>query len=76
MACSSPTIEDVTEEIDAEHPLRLEYGFLMDNVTGVRNLSGSHGAFLLYPNPHYEAFDEEVKYKKSDHLIINVIFSV
>ncbi|XP_049953527.1 plexin-A4 isoform X2 [Schistocerca serialis cubense] len=72
MACSSPTIE-VTSEPDAEHPLTLEYGFLMDNVTGVRNLSVKPGYshFLLYPNPIYEPFDEEVKYYKSDYLTIN-----
>lgn len=73
MVCKSPTIE-VPENVllDAERPLALEYGFRMDNVTGVQNLS-QHGFnhFLLYPNPIYEVFDEEVKYYKSDYLTIN-----
>ena len=73
MMCKSPTIE-VPEHVmlDAERPLSLEYGFRMDNVTGVQNLS-QHGFnhFLLYPNPIYEVFDEEVKYYKSDYLTIN-----
>ncbi|XP_066584060.1 plexin-A4 [Prorops nasuta] len=73
MVCNSPTI-DVPEnvQLDAERPLSLEYGFHMDNVTGVRNLSrqGLHH-FLLYPNPVYDVFDEEVKYYKSDYLTIN-----
>uniref|UniRef100_A0A224XGD6 Putative plexins functional semaphorin receptor n=1 Tax=Panstrongylus lignarius TaxID=156445 RepID=A0A224XGD6_9HEMI len=72
MLCWSPKIDigpDV--EIDAEHPIQLEFGFNMDNVTGVRNLSAQHGAFLLYPNPVYERFDEEIKYYKSDYLTIN-----
>ncbi|XP_063219970.1 plexin-A1 [Bacillus rossius redtenbacheri] len=70
MACTSPTIK-VEEDIDAENPLKLEYGFLMDNVAGVQNLSVDYKAFLLYPNPVYEPFDEEVKYYKSDYLTIN-----
>lgn len=73
MICNSPTIEIPDDVVlDAEHPLSLEYGFRMDNVTGVQNLS-VHGFnnFLLYPNPVYEEFDEEVKYYKSDYLTIN-----
>lgn len=72
MACSSPTIH-VTQLLDADNPLGLEYGFLMDNVTGVQNLSmKTSSRFLLYPNPVYEKFDEHVKYYKSDYLTINV----
>jgi plexin A len=73
MACPSPNIV-VQEPLDAEHPLPLQYGFRMDNVTGVQNLSIKEGYsfFLLYPNPVYEPFDEEVKYYKSDYLTINV----
>ena len=73
MACPSPNII-VHDPIDAEHPLDLEYGFRMDNVSGVQNLSMKSGYthFLLYPNPVYEPFDEEVKYYKSDYLTINV----
>jgi plexin A len=73
MACPSPDIE-VEEILDADNPLRLQYGFRMDNVSGVQNLSVKEGYsfFLLYPNPVYEPFDEEVKYYKSDYLTINV----
>lgn len=73
MICKSPTIE-VPEHavLDAEKPVQLVYGFRMDNVTGVQNLS-QHGFnhFLLYPNPIYDVFDEEIKYYKSDYLTIN-----
>lgn len=73
MICKSPTIE-VPDNVmlDAEKPHPLEYGFRMDNVTGVQNLT-QHGfnSFLLYPNPIYDVFDEEVKYYKSDYLTIN-----
>ncbi|XP_012277326.1 plexin-A4 [Orussus abietinus] len=73
MVCRSPTIE-VPENVELgdERPLPLEYGFRMDNVTSVRNLS-QHGFnhFLLYPNPVYKVFDEEIKYYKNDYLTIN-----
>ncbi|KAK7867968.1 hypothetical protein R5R35_004968 [Gryllus longicercus] len=71
MACASPEIE-VKGPIDADDPLKLEYGFRMDNVSGVQNLSArTNTHFLLYPNPIYEPFDEEIKYYKSDYLTIN-----
>ncbi|KAK0081171.1 hypothetical protein PV325_012648 [Microctonus aethiopoides] len=73
MDCRSPTIEVPDHVVlDAEKPLSLEYGFRMDNVTGVQNLSqNGFNHFLLYPNPIYDKFDEEVKYYKSDYLTIN-----
>ncbi|KAF7989684.1 hypothetical protein HCN44_008358 [Aphidius gifuensis] len=73
MECRSPTIEIPDNVIlDAEHPLPLEYGFRMDNVTGVQNLSqNGFQHFLLYPNPIYDSFGEDVKYYKSDYLTIN-----
>lgn len=72
MACPSPVIDIGDTLVDAEHPEKLEFGFKMDNVTGVQNLSSPLGHFLLYPNPIYEPFDEDVKYYKSDYLTINV----
>lgn len=73
MVCFSPKINVPKEvEIDAEQPMQLEFGFKMDNVSRVQNLSMQHGHFLLYPNPVYEPFDEKIKYYKSDYLTINV----
>lgn len=73
MACASPVIDVGDKQLDAEHPEKLEYGFKMDNVAGVQNLSQhDFPKFLLYPNPVYEPFDEDVKYYKSDYLTINV----
>lgn len=74
MICESPVIESENRQLDSEKPLNLEYGFQMDNVPGVQNLSMQQNkqAFQLYPNPIYEPFDEEVKYYKSDYLTINV----
>ncbi|KAF6215982.1 hypothetical protein GE061_000319 [Apolygus lucorum] len=72
MLCFSPKIDlgnDV--EIDAEHPMQLEFGFKMDNVLGVQNLSSNGHHFMLYPNPVYDRFDEDIKYYKSDYLTIN-----
>lgn len=73
MICDSPVIEVDETKLDADKPLHLEYGFRMDDVKGVQNLTGQHNfnSFLLYPNPIYEKFSEEVKYYKSDYLTIN-----
>jgi len=78
MACKSPNIEFEAKEPDLEPAKGLVYGFHMDNVQGVQNLSNQKGysRFYLYPNPVYEAFDEEIKYYKSDYLTINVSFYI
>ncbi|XP_008204796.2 plexin-A4 [Nasonia vitripennis] len=72
MICKSPEIDVLLGALDAEKPLSLEYGFRMDNVARVQNLTqqGLH-PFLLYPDPVYDVFDTEVKYYKSDYLTIN-----
>lgn len=73
MICDSPVIEADEAKLDADKPMHLEYGFRMDDVKGVQNLTNQLGynSFLLYPNPVYERFSEEVKYYKSDYLTIN-----
>lgn len=74
MTCESPVIEiEGLTTLDADSPLALEYGFRMDNVSGVQNLTLNRefNPFLLYPNPVFEPFDKEVKYYKSDYLNIN-----
>ena len=60
---------------DFSEPLALDYGFIMDDVESLRNLTASANftKFLLYPDPVYEKFNEEVKYYKSDYLNINGI---
>ena len=50
----------------------MEYGFIMDNVMAVQNLSGKNqNHFELYPNPSYLPFEDNVKYFKSEYLTIN-----
>lgn len=72
MVCSSPVIDADNGSLDADKPVLLEYGFLMDNVAGVQNLSQKlNNHFELYPNPVYLAFEENVKYYKSVYLTIN-----
>ncbi|KAM7341328.1 plexin A [Cochliomyia hominivorax] len=73
MICDSPEIDTVNSDLlDAENPEKLEYGFLMDNVLQVQNLSHKHNNYFeLYPNPVYFNFEERVKYYKSEYLTIN-----
>ncbi|KAJ8955408.1 hypothetical protein NQ318_003506 [Aromia moschata] len=74
MVCNSPVIDAAEDvKLDADNPLKLEYGFRMDNVTGVQNLTSNKdfNPFLLFPNPVFIPFEKEVKYYKSDYLNIN-----
>ena len=73
MECRSPAVPVLGQQISPEDPLSLDYGFFMDDVPSVQNLSRLPGfsPFILYPDPVYEKFDEEVKYYKSDYLTIN-----
>lgn len=72
MVCDSPKIDSDKLDLDADEPLLLEYGFKMDDVGTVANLTNrEHHAFQLFPNPVYYPFEESVKYYKSDYLTIN-----
>lgn len=79
MECKSPEISNLPgDQIDDENGMQLDYGFIMDHVKAVRDLSrGGFTAFLVYPNPVYFQFEdddrvsEEIKQYKSDYLTIN-----
>lgn len=81
MKCKSPAVP--TEKlshlfpiIDGE-PVELNYGFIMDHVSSVMDLTkklNPFPKFLMYPDPVYYKFQETdlIKYYKSDYLTINV----
>lgn len=73
MACDSPVIDAEHAVLDPGRPLQLEYGFQMDDVLAVQNLTRrvEHNAFELYPNPVYHMFEEKMKFFKSEYLTIN-----
>jgi plexin A len=76
MFCSSPKISAPVawRSIDSPEPTKLDFGFIMDDVTRVQNLSKVLNAYvLLYPDPEFNKFDEEggIKYYKSDYLTLN-----
>lgn len=72
MECDSPVIDADNDKLSADEPAKLEFGFIMDDVTGVQNLSAKgQQKFELYPNPTYEPFEEPTKYVKSEYLTIN-----
>lgn len=73
MVCDSPVIDADSAKLDPEQPDQLEYGFKMDDVIEVKNLSASLGLprFELFPNPDYFKFEEDIKYFKSEYLTIN-----
>lgn len=78
MTCLSPSVPE--EKIKAyrlspEEPVELDYGFFMDNVEGVHHLASRRNnrlpMFLMYSNPEYKPFPEEIKFYKGDYLTIN-----
>jgi len=76
MHCLSPKIDVPVpwRNPDNPEPIQLDFGFVMDNVKRVQNLSRvlkSH--FLLYPDPEFRPFEEPdgIKYYKSDYLTLN-----
>lgn len=86
MYCTSPSLlsqvpvglsEPVVEEDIASDALLLYYGFLMDGVQLLQNISltGVGGAMLIFPDPTFEPFEGGSKqffYSKNEYLTINV----
>lgn len=63
MECKSPKIiVGDNRDIDNENGMELEYGFIMDHVSSVRNLSRKPNfqSFLVYPDPVYYPFEKHV----------------
>lgn len=72
-----PTSPEYSNSGETSEVIELDYGFIMDDVQGVRSLtrqSNKFTKFHLYPNPVYYQFTEPegIKYYKSDYLTINV----
>ena len=71
MRCISPIINANDEKLDPDNPVKLEFGFIMDGVASVRDLSSKgHAKFKLYPNPIFYPFPELVKYITNQLLTI------
>lgn len=77
MSCLSPHVpEDIIPyQLSSDEPVELDYGFFMDDVESVHNLatrrSNQLPMFLMFANPEFKPFPEEVKFYKSDYLTIN-----
>ena len=76
MYCQSPKIKAPVTWRNSENPdpIRVDFGFHMDEVKRVQNLSRVlNSQVLIYPDPEFESFTEEggIKYYKSDYLTLN-----
>lgn len=82
MHCQSPSVSTLTNTAwknrETPEPKRLDYGFIMDNVARVQNLSrqlkGSPSQYVyFYPDPEFIPFqdDGQVKLYKSDYLTLD-----
>lgn len=80
MECQSPMINTNGVELDANKPMKLEFGFIMDHVRRVQNYSMKNrrtSKFEMYPNPLFEPFPGGVKLIQvenisNDSAIINI----
>ncbi|XP_013784646.1 plexin-A2-like [Limulus polyphemus] len=75
MKCKSPVVPIDQSTFSRSDPQEFHYGFLMDNVDSLKNLSyhPDFDRFRMFPDPVYDKFSEKdnVKYYKSDYLTIN-----
>ena len=80
MVCRTPDLRSagVIRKISAGHVTALHYGFIMDDVQSVLDVSNvaTNGYFLdVYPDPQFESFVNGVKQMfklRNDYLTINV----
>lgn len=79
MKCKSPSVPiDKLNFADSDEYVELHYGFIMDNVLSVQELTKRRGnpfaRFRMFRNPEIHRFNEpeRIKYYKSDYLTINV----
>ena len=80
MHCKSPTVDSLDNSEwgtrENPEPIRLDYGFIMDDVKGVQNLSNhlKVSRFVyVYPDPEFSKFEDPngIKLYKSDYLTLN-----
>ena len=80
MYCQSPAVDTLTAEawknIKNPEPIRLDYGFVMDDVERVQNLSSvlkDSPKVYMFPDPEYEKFPDPdgIKVYKSDYLTLD-----
>lgn len=75
MKCKSPAVPTHKLNFSSDESIELDYGFKMDHVDQVQNLSNQlrFSKFQMYPDPIYFPFVEKngIKYYKSDYLTIN-----
>ena len=79
MTCHSPNIAAL-QEGGPQEEITLPYGFIMDNVMELRNLTAytnGQRLFSFYPDPIFLPFEEGIKYfqPKNEYLTINVSYA-
>ena len=76
--CKTPNISELNMTVSAVKPVEVNYGFVMDDVESVRNISGVQGMIpmkiRLYPDPDFIPFpDGTMTFSKSaEYLTIDV----
>lgn len=72
MRCPAPDVS--TWKLDISKPIRMHYGFVMDGVTELLNISQEAGfqPLIYYPNPKVLPFSSVKRYVKGEPLSIKV----
>lgn len=77
MKCLTPELP-VDKELDRTRPLSVSYGFHMDGVQALRNLTDlsydDHRTFDIYPDPEFAKFEggQKTHQQKNELLVIEV----
>lgn len=74
MNCSTPSLATAAEVSNISRPKRIAYGFEMDNVEELRNLSSSeeYGVFIIFPDPSFDTFKDSVMVHRKNNLYLTI----
>jgi len=82
MICTAPNLHSLSQpalsEPAPDEPLAVHYGFILDGVESLANITTSEAGFhmfLVYPDPKFEEFEGGMKQffsSKNEYLTINV----
>lgn len=77
MTCKAPLLPTMAD--NPIYPFLLHYGFILDNVTSVRNLSAQDGVngirffrYTVYPNPTFVPFKDGIKYFHTSNDVLTI----
>ena len=74
MQCPTPSLTHLTPNKNT--PIVMHYGFVMDGVKNLLNISHKFGPISYHPDPKLHKFKSVKKYKANEKLVFNVSYTV